>query len=196
MSAGGFLAPPLDEADYGRFAIAALINLPLSMFLLTGLACFSLQLARSGDGRVGLVFSGARLTLPILASYWMFFIAMMFGCLLCCVPGIWIAIVFSQFLWLIVDGRAGILDCFSRSKEITEGHRLNLFVLMVIIGGVSTMAGIIPYTALILQPIIYPMITILGALIYLTLTGQPIAGGAAHGLGDAPPEPPPTDSAN
>jgi LSD1 subclass zinc finger protein len=212
LLAGSFMAEPFQQSDMGPFAIATLINIPLGVFLMTGLVCLSLQLARTGGGPLGLLFSGGRHMISVFFSYLMFSIAMSVGMLLCCVPGIWVAIVFSQFIWLIVDGRAGILDSFAMSKQLTEGHRLNIFWLFLLAMAASTVTSLIPFSALILQPIIYPVMMILGALVYLTLTGQPVAGGATsspgpvtvaapsggatHGPAGAPPEPPPPDLAN
>lgn len=96
--------------------------------------------------------------LTYLIAYILFFIIVSIGIALLIVPGIYLALRLQFFQAAIVDENTGIIDSFKRSWEITKGQVLPLFLLQLIMIGISLIgmialgAGIfvaIPFTGLI-----------------------------------------------
>lgn len=96
------------------------------------------------------------------------------GFLCCVVPGIFIAIIFSQAMYLVVDHNAPIGTALGASYRLTDGYKLQLFGLYLVVWLLIIAAAIPCGLGLIL---VWPWKGILDALVYLSLTGQPIATG-------------------
>jgi uncharacterized membrane protein len=96
----------------------------------------------------------------------------MFGFLLFIVPGIILALMFSQSLFLVVDQGKGPLEALGASKVITSGNKLQIFVLGLatvgvgFVGALACCVGVWPAIA---------FIALMWAVAYLAMTGQPTA---------------------
>ena len=100
------------------------------------------------------------------------------GLIIAMVAVIILALRLSQYYYLIIDRDAGIMESLRLSLEVTRGNAGNIFVIGFMTGLIN-LAGFlacgvgliftIPYTALL-----FPVM-------YLALTGQPIADPLAPG---------------
>jgi uncharacterized membrane protein len=80
--------------------------------------------------------------------------------------------MFSQFLMLIVDRNAGVIDSLRLSKQLTDGNKVTLFVISLL-GFLLMMAGVL---ALCVGALVAgAFLTLLRPVVYLLLSGQPTA---------------------
>ncbi|MHC4177835.1 MAG: hypothetical protein ACYSWU_10025 [Planctomycetota bacterium] len=172
-----------DELE--TFLITQALNIVAAVFLLwfnIGLSLFFLKTARGQPAALGDIFvAPGPYYLRVLGATILFFLMYLVGLALCIVPGVILALMFSQYLFLIVDRNVGVTDSLSISKEITTGNKLMLFLIILVGAGLSMLGfmaccvGIVPVAA---------FLGLLNAVIYLAMTGQQTAdqmlpGGAA-----------------
>lgn len=85
--------------------------------------------------------SGLRFFLPLLAIAILAGIAVAFGFLLFIVPGVLMALAWMVVVPAEVVERKGVFGAFSRSAELTRGHRGSLFLLVLIYWVLSWILG-------------------------------------------------------
>ncbi len=170
------------------------------MWLGIGQALFFLKTARGQPAQVGDIFTGGPYFLSVLggsillalmilgAGLGCFFpplllglaigqeAAVIFGLLggaVAIVLCVYLALVFSQFYYLILDRNPGAVQALGLSRRITRGNRLTLFgigLLCVLI----TLGGLLLCCVGMFVTTSYVML--LAPVIYLAMTGQPTAG--------------------
>ncbi len=172
-----------DEPTVLAFAFCGGVAISLIMtWIGIGETLFFLKVARGHPASFGDLFQGAPWLLTGFVASLLVDLAVLVGLVLCIVPGIIFALMFSQFLFLIVDRNAGIIDSLGLSKRLTDGNKLTLLgvyllTLLINIGGVLACCIGIFFTA--------PFTAVLSAVVYLALTGQPTAD-MQHGPGFPP----------
>ncbi len=101
--------------------------------------------------------------------------------LLCTIPVTVISLIFSQYYFLILDGRTGILDSLTLSREIMVGNKLILLAIWVLMG-LLMIAGFL--ACCVGAFVSGSFVRLMQAVIYLAITGQPTAaeiyGGAYY----------------
>ena len=190
-NAGGGL-PAIIAVIVVFFVVGPLLN----MWLAAGQANFFLKVARGDrDASVSLLFSGGRWLLTILGAGILASLASFVGWVLCIVPGIIAALMFSQFLFSIVDRDLGVLESLSESRRVTSGNKGMLFVTLLVPSLIMMAANIAPNLAL--RPLlkdhpffvlgiqfgiqmaatvtVLPWFWVLVATCYLIMSGQPTA---------------------
>jgi len=95
------------------------------------------------------------------------------GTLLCIVPGVILALMFSQYYFLIVDRNVGILESLSISRELMQGNKLTLLAIWIL-GVVGTLVVVL-FTCGLGIFVAAPYMALLSPVIYLAVTGQPTA---------------------
>ncbi|MCA9100502.1 MAG: hypothetical protein KDA63_05085 [Planctomycetales bacterium] len=196
--------------------VALLVGIPLGLmcavvigfiysWLSVGWLRFILSVARTGSGDFGLIFSGGDGMMSYFFSGILMSLAITLGYAACIVPGVILLVMFSQRGWLIADRGLGALDSLGQSNNITNGHKLYLFLLFVLQMVVGFALGFVPYVGPILNLLlVQPYFFVVFAATYLTLTGQPVMryrplsqpfAPAAPPIGGAPggTSPPPPD---
>ena len=93
--------------------------------------------------------------------------------LLAAIPAVIVALMYSQFYYLIVDRDVGILESFSLSKQVTTGNKATLFWIWVLVGLIN-IAGLLACGAGLLFTV--PFTSLVNVVVYLAMTGQPTAG--------------------
>jgi len=92
--------------------------------------------------RVGLSQLGAVLGVAILQG-----LAAMVGFLLCIIPGIMFAVMYSAAVPVAIEEKPGIGQSMSRSADLTDGHRWDIFFVLAALGllgfAVGAAAGIV-----------------------------------------------------
>jgi phage FluMu protein Com/uncharacterized membrane protein len=179
-----------DEVGVAVIVIAAtlfgVLLFGFSIWLIVGLFRWILAVARGQSNSIGMIFSGGPYILPALGAGLLVTLATTLGYFACIVPGLILAVLFSQFLWLIVDRNAGAIESLGQSMRLTEGNRLSLCLLFLIAFGISLVGGFIPFSFLFTGPFIYLMM----AVAYLRMTGQPTADLLIHRPPQGMPMPP------
>lgn len=161
---GDVAAIPIMLMFFVLFAAMMLV----SLWLTAGMTLFCLKLARGQQAQISDIFaggpwlwafSGVNLAVGLLATL---------GFMLCIVPGFFVAIFFFPAAYLVIDRGMSAGEALSSSMALTEGNRMNIFLLMLISMGVSMIAGFIPGGGLLVLPLNMLMM-IIG---YLLMTGQ------------------------
>jgi uncharacterized membrane protein len=147
-----------------------LAGVALQTFFNIGQLKIMLQIARGQTAQFNSLFSGEKLVLPVYAASILYFLIVVVGLLLLVVPGIILALMYSQFYLLMVDGRAGIMQSFSQSQELMRGNKLSIFVLGLVCFAL-TMLGLL--ACLIGFFFTGAFCSVIIAMAYLRITGQP-----------------------
>lgn len=173
----------------------------LQLWIGTGQALFLLRIARGQDASFGEVFRGAPYMLTVIFASLAFFlilggvvalglipgglamavapgnpmagpVVIGLGLVVACVALIIIALRLSQYYYLIIDRGAGIMESLRVSLEVTRGNAGNIFVIGFMTGLVN-LAGLLACGVGLLFTL--PFTALLIPVMYLALTGQPIA---------------------
>ncbi|MDP2837748.1 MAG: DUF975 family protein, partial [Candidatus Moranbacteria bacterium] len=131
----------LGKATEDVVALSLIINLASLFVTVTmeiGLLRLSLDLAQSGvEGKLSTLFSKYHLFFRYLGATILYSLMVVVGLVLFIVPGIYFAVKYQFFSYLIVDKDLGLLDALKKSGELTEGVRWHLFVFLLAIIGIN-----------------------------------------------------------
>jgi uncharacterized membrane protein/phage FluMu protein Com len=179
--------------------IGNIINMVVSIWLGVGQVIFFLKVARGQELRIEDVFSGwpyfgqalgASLLVGLLdvciAAIFMVPLAVAaqghgdevliafvaIGGAVAAIPIAYVTLIFSQFLYLIVDRNMGVIESLVASKRLMEGNKATMLLVYL---------AIIPITLVALLPcglglvVAIPYFAVLFAVIHLSITGQQVA---------------------
>lgn len=171
----GFLADPV-FAVLSTLLLAVSIFLAYLFFVIPGVlltfpfiyayyACY-LQRARGKEVAIGdVIRRGFGLFHANLSGY-VCGILIALGLLFLILPGIYLMVVFFFVPLLVVDQRAGVSEAISRSNELVAGHKLEIFVVLLVFGAVNSISG--GLLTLITQPIL----AFMQVSLYRQMTGE------------------------
>jgi uncharacterized membrane protein len=152
--------------------VSFVVNIAVSSFFTSGIANFSLKVAKGLPYSFGDLFAGGSFFLSVLVANFLTSFAVGLGFLLIIVPGVILALGLSMTIPLIVDRNLGPIDAMSESWKLTEGNRVNIFIFWLIAVGLG-IAGLCACGVGIL--LVAPILWIAYFFVYLRLTGQPVA---------------------
>jgi uncharacterized membrane protein len=161
-------------------ATTALLGLFINSYIMGGVLSFALKVARGQPAAFGDVFSGGKYFGKMLVGSVGLYVAIAIGLVLCIVPGYIVALGLSMYGFLIVDQGLPGIDALKKSWQLTNGHKVNIFVfgllglLVVIAGALACGIGMLLVS--------YPMLIIGAAYIYERIKGSaaPPAMGPAY----------------
>ena len=156
--------------------VAAFLGAAVSVWLGIGQAMFLLKIARGEEASFGTIFAGGPHFLAVLLASILVGLIVLCGCLLLIVPGIIFSLMFSQFYYLIVDRRMGVMESLETSKQIMVGNKMTLFAIHLV-AGLGGMVVIL-LTCCIGIFAVAPYLALMSVVIYLVVTGQPTARNA------------------
>ncbi len=135
-----------------QWAVSSLVDL----FLGLGLARIGLNLVSGKAADVSMLFGEGRKLVPMAAASIMYYAMVIGGLLLLIVPGIYLALRFSQFGPAIVDKDMGAIESLKYSARLTEGNKMNLLGLFVLCF-LAVLAGILALLVGLLAalPVVY-----------------------------------------
>lgn len=125
--------------------------------------------------------------LPAAGTFALFLLLAFVGLLLLVVPGLFVmAALFPLVPVVLVEGRAGT-DALSRAWALTEGHRLDLFLLVLLAFVVSVVGGAaVAWVPLVGPPVagalagaVYAFSAVAGAVFYRRRVEEPAEAPAA-----------------
>jgi len=154
-----------------------------ALWLNIGLALLFLDVARGREPSLGDLFRGGPYYLTVLVATILVTLVYCAGLVLLIIPGIIFALMLSQYFYLIVDRNVGIIESLELSKQITHGNKLMILVLwllsvaLVFAGFLMCCVGVI-FTA--------PLVSLMYAVAYLAMTGQPTGDRQYHPQASAP----------
>jgi len=154
----------------GYIGTALVPALLLVVWLEIGLLRLMLQLARGRSASLRLLASGGASLGGVLVAGGIYVALVLLGLLACVVPGVIWATMYWPAVLLVVDRRLGPLRALRLARQITTGHKVELFVVLLIAMGLSTLAGLIPLG--LGHLLVDPLLLLVAVHAYLQLTGQ------------------------
>ena len=151
----------------GAVAVAA------SVWMALGIHAFMLKLARGEEASVRDLLGETSLLVPALLATVLVGAAVMFGFMLLIVPGVILSLMFSQFINVMVDRQVGAIEALRLSIEATEGNKVTLLLLGLLMWAVNTVAATL--TCGLSTIVVAPFISLMGSVAYLSMTGQNMA---------------------
>lgn len=130
-------------------AIITIAGQLFELFLTLGLIRFGLNFVSGRQANLGMLFGELRLLPRMVGATILYGLMVALGLILLVVPGIYLALKFSQYQYAIVDRNLGVIDSLKYSSEITAGslwQLLGLAVLLILInllGVVALCVGLI-----------------------------------------------------
>jgi uncharacterized membrane protein len=120
----------------GAFSgMLALVGLVIGGPLTAGMYRATLRLARGEAVEFVSMFDGFKRFGIALGVYWLVAIATVVGLCLLIVPGIVIGLGLAPALFLVLEENAGVMDTLRRAWAVTQGHKMDLFVLSLALAG-------------------------------------------------------------
>lgn len=148
----------------GAVAVAA------SVWMALGIHAFMLKLARGEEALARDLFGETSLLVPALLATVLVGAAVMFGFMLLIVPGVILSLMFSQFINVMVDRQVGAIEALRMSIAATEGNKVTLLLLGLLMWAVNTVAATL--TCGLSALVVAPFISLMGSVAYLAMTGQ------------------------
>ena len=109
-------------------SIALFIQGPISI----GLATYSLAIANQKDYSYNQIFTGFKYFFKALFLFLLFNISFLIGVIFLIIPGIIIALMFSQIFYIMADDpETGVIDAFKKSASLMKNKKLQLFGLVM-----------------------------------------------------------------
>jgi len=158
----------LSESEGVTGVIMSIISMFVGLLLQIGLVRLSLNVVDGKPVALHNLVDEYQSLLKVFVAWVLYSVAVIVGLLLLIVPGIIIAIMFSQYTYLIVDRRAGVIESLKLSAALTKGHKLKLFGFFFVILGVILL-GVLALGIGLLVAI--PVVTVAGAIVYRRLFG-------------------------
>lgn len=139
MTLGSFALPGFFAAALARWFVG------LAIGTITQGALTRPVVAEQEDRKAGVgesLAAAGRSLFPLLLMGALFGVAVIIGTTLLIVPGIIVYLLWSAAASAEADERDGLFLSLSRSQELTEGARWKVFAVMLILLGISILAGI------------------------------------------------------
>jgi hypothetical protein len=164
-------------------------------WILVGTIRFFLGVVRGHEPPVGDIFTGGPQFVPFLITLmlfsfvsggiilvglapsfvvafvwgWLGRVVFWFGLVIAVGVVVLLLLMFSQAFFLIVDRNMQVIDALQQSNRLTDGNKVYLFVLLVLVL-VLQMLAVIPFGLGLL--VTMPFVSLLYAVIYLRISGQ------------------------
>ncbi len=166
-----FIVLPAMEINIFLGFILFAADFALTIVISMGLVKIALRFCDNENekGRFSDLFSQWRLFFKYLFAIILFNLIFLAGFLLLIIPGIYLAIKFWFFDYFIIDKGLGPIKALKRSSAITNGHKWNLFVFLLMLFGINLLGSL----ALVIGLFITIPITLLAvAFVYRKLLAQ------------------------
>jgi hypothetical protein len=149
--------------------IGNIVSSAVQLYLQIGMGQIMLKLARRQPAEFTELFTGGPIFFPVLGVSILFGLAVGLGMLLLIVPGIILALMLWPTYWLVLDGKAGVIESFSLASTITKNNWGTGFLLALL----QMAIGIVGMLALCIGIIFAaPLAMMLWPVAYLMMSGQ------------------------
>ena len=147
--------------------LGSIASIFLAPALQAGLVIISLRVARHQEVGIGNLFDGFQFVLKATGLTLVIGIFTFLWSLLLIIPGIVATIRYSMAVYILVENpNKGIMQCINESKELTQGYKMDLFILQLSFIG---WALLIPFTLGIGYLFLVPYMQITMVYAYLQL---------------------------
>ncbi len=157
--------------DFGQKGVVLIAVIQVVLVLLfeairLGVIRMGLDLYDSGQSHFDVIFGSFRYLFTYIVASILYILMVLAGCMLFFVPGIYLAMRYWAFSYLIVDKDMGIIDSLRKSAAITEDSKWHLL-------GYSIVAGVlihVGYITILGIVIIWPAIQLANVYVYRKLS--------------------------
>ena len=122
--------------------IIGLVRFVVMTFLGLGFLKITLKVYDKKSFAIGDLFSCSSVFLNGLIASILYAIMTGIGFLLLIIPGVILGIMFQFWGYFIVESNLGPIEAFKKSKEITTGYKMDLFLLAIIFLFLNMLGGI------------------------------------------------------
>ncbi|MGC4094164.1 MAG: hypothetical protein QM756_40885 [Polyangiaceae bacterium] len=170
--------------DANSAALIGLITTPISMaigvvaqaYFWAGMLRFALSVARGRKPDFGDVFSGGPTFGAMLVGHLLLNLGVLVGAMLCIVPGVILALGCQFYALFVIDKQQSGVDALKSSWAFTQGHKMNLFILYLVMVGVSLVGLAACCVGLLLVAV--PVQVLAQVYVYMKLNGElPVEAG-------------------
>lgn len=117
------------------------------------------------------VFRTGRYLIAYIIGSVLFGLMFAVGLVLLIIPGIWVALTFGFFTWIIVNHNVDAIASLQRSYELTKGHKWDLLGFFVVLFLLNILGLIVFVVGVIVTAAISLLAT---AYVYRRLEGDPV----------------------
>ncbi len=156
-------------AAMGVELLGNVVSQIVSIFLGIGFAQICLQLARGQRAEFSQLFGGGARFLPVLGLSILLGIAIGLAFIACIVPGILLALMWWPAYYLVVEGKADVMESFSVASRITKNN-WGAAILLWFISLAISLAGLLALCIGIIFAA--PLVTMMWVTAYLMMSGQ------------------------
>jgi uncharacterized membrane protein len=140
-----------------------IVGMIVNMIVSMGMAKIAITLARGGKPAWDDLYNQYPKIVNYFIASFLFGLMVIAGLILLIVPGIYLALKFHLFSYLIVDKNLGAIDALKESAKITKGSMWNLLIfwivtmIVVIIGAILFLVGLL---------VAVPVVLVAGGYVY------------------------------
>lgn len=143
------------------------VSTVIGLFLQLGLIRILLNVTRGHNAEIGMLVSEGGKFLSGLGASILMGLIIMVGIVLLIVPGVIAAIGLQFSLYVLVDRNLGPIEALSQSWALTEGNKLNLFLINVVFAIVGV--ALVCFTLGLGYLLVLPLMTLAQAVMYHSL---------------------------
>jgi len=154
------------EEAWVSVVLFTLVSMIVGTIIQLGQLRITLTVADGGDASLNQLFSETALLWRYIGATILYSLMVMVGFLLLVIPGIYIALRYSQYTYLLVDKRLGAIESLKKSSELTKGVKWRLLGLGLVMG-LLVVVSMIPLLLGLLVTV--PMAMVAGAFVYRKL---------------------------
>lgn len=149
--------------------VLVLLAFCVQMFIGLGQNMLLLKIARGEHAEVGDLFKGGPYLLRMIGNSILFGLMLTIGFLMLIIPGIFVALMFWPYVYVLIDQDAPGIQPLARAKDITSGNLGAVFVLGLAGFGINLLGVLACCVGLIFS---IPLSMLVFAVAYVAMTGQ------------------------
>lgn len=127
------------------YIVGILLIYSIVFYLMLGVLNYLLKLVRNEYPGMGEIFSGGPFLGRMILCSIVFVLAYSAGLICLIIPGVIVALMFWPYAYLLVDRNLPGIDAFTESRKITNGNKLTMFLIYLIMGGIM----VVPYVLMV-----------------------------------------------
>jgi hypothetical protein len=146
----------------------------VNAYLQGGFNLLLLRIARGEPAQLADLFGANRFFWRLFWGNVLFTLLTYIGLALLIVPAVFVMLIFWPFAYVIVDQNVGVAESFRKSRELTGGNLLAIFILGLAMMGINMLGQMACYVGMIFS---IPLTALIFTVAYCRMSGQTIASG-------------------
>jgi hypothetical protein len=146
-----------------------LIGIIVSVYLSCGVTRLYLNIAYDREPRIGDLFSMKINTMLSWLAASLIQTLCMLALIWTCIGPIFLGLMWMPLHWLIVDQQLGPIAALSEAKRLTDGHKLNVFLVMLVGYLIGTAGAMACYVGMLFT---MPLMLVIYTMLYVRLKAR------------------------